>query len=120
MAEPASINTQNPSVSPSALERMNQGVRRSRVSEDSLADMDRYEAFSQVLSRLNDGKQITFTPDNVYRGDRFLIFSGSRQSQTVTFRRRRDGVWVMRFDGDEPMLLENAPESFWKSIIKNS
>ena len=74
--------------------------------------------FSQVLEAIYDGMQITFTPDNVADGDNFLIFS-AYDSITATFHTNRVPYWV-EFDEDEPILLENCPDSFYESIIKNA
>lgn len=74
--------------------------------------------FSQVLDVIYDGMKITFTPQNVAWGDHFLIFS-AHKSCTVTFHTNSVPYWV-DFDGDEPMLLENCPDSFFESIIKNA
>lgn len=74
--------------------------------------------FCKVLDVIHDGMQITFTPDNVAVGDNFLIFSAYK-SCTCTFHTSHCPYWV-EFDGDEPMLLENCPDSFFRSIIKNA
>ena len=79
--------------------------------------MKNYELFSKVLGKLKDGMKITFTPSNVAAGDSFLIFSCC-EKQTVTFHTRRVPFW-MEFEDDEPMLLEDAPDSFYRSILKN-
>ena len=83
--------------------------------------MSRYELFSKLLKKL--GKQteweIVFTKDNVADGDDFLIFGSWRKSIKVNLKRGRSGIWVVYFDCDEPMLLENCGESFWRSILLN-
>ena len=76
-----------------------------------------YDLFSQVIGKLKDGMKITFTPKNVAFGDTFLIFSCCKK-QTVTFHTKYVPYWI-EFDGDEPMLLEDAPDSFYRSILKN-
>ena len=76
-----------------------------------------YKLFSEVLGKLNDGKTITFTSKNVARGDSFLIFS-AHKSCTCTFK-RYGGLLYVLFEHDEPMLLENCPDSFLRSILKN-
>jgi hypothetical protein len=76
------------------------------------------DLFSQVLNVIYDGRKITFTPDNVASGDRFLIFSAYK-SCTVTFHTNVVPFWI-DFDVDEPMLLENCPESFFESILLNA
>ena len=77
-----------------------------------------YDLFSKVLGKLKEGLTITFTKSNIAEGDRFLIFGCGYDSCTVTFKRPRDLWWVC-FDNDEPMLLENVPDSFLRSILKN-
>ena len=79
--------------------------------------MRNYELFDNVLKAIYDGMEITFTPKNVAYGDRFLIFS-AYDKITVKFHTRSVPFWV-EFDGDEPMLLENCPDSFFESILKN-
>ena len=74
------------------------------------------DLFSRVLSKIKDGMSITFTLDNVAEGDDFLILYPDRPCK-VTFK--RFGLWYVLFDGDEPMLLEDCPESFYESILKN-
>ena len=75
------------------------------------------DLFSKVLDKIYDGMKITFTPDNVAYDDRFLIFSAYKKI-TVTFHTNVVPYWI-DFDCDEPMLLENCPESFLRSILKN-
>ena len=70
------------------------------------------DLFSQVLDVIHDGMKITFTPNNVAWGDHFLIFSAYKKTNSVPY-------WI-DFDGDEPMLLENCPESFFESILLNA
>ncbi len=77
-----------------------------------------YELFSTVLNKLKEGMSITFTKDNVADGDRFLILGCGYDSCTVTFKRPCDLWWVC-FDNDEPMLLEDCSDSFYRSILKN-
>ena len=75
-----------------------------------------YDLFSEVLDKIQDGMTIIFTPYNVAWGDDFLIFSATKEIK-VTFK--NFGLWYVLFDGDEPMLLEDCPESFFESILKN-
>ncbi len=77
-----------------------------------------YQLFGQVLSQLKEGMSITFTRNNIADGDDFLILGCGYDSCTVTFKRPGDLWWVC-FDNDEPVLLENCPDSFLRSIIKN-
>ena len=77
-----------------------------------------YMLFSEVLSKLKDGLTITFTKDIVADGDRFLILGCGYDSCNVTFKQPHE-LWWVYFDNDEPMLLENVPDSFLRSILKN-
>jgi hypothetical protein len=74
------------------------------------------DLFEKALDLIKDGMSIVFTPKNVAYGDRFLIFSACKELK-VTFR-WHNLLWV-EFEGDDPMLLENCPDSFLESIIKN-
>ena len=74
--------------------------------------------FSEVLHKVDDGTEITFTPDNVAEDDDFLIFSCCKQVK-CTFKRSGSGLLWVWFDNDDPMLLEDCPDSFYKSILKN-
>ena len=81
-----------------------------------------YDLFDKVLDLIygyeGEGDlTITFTPDNVAEGDHFLIFS-AYDSITCTFVAHTP--IVVLFDCDEPMLLEDCPDSFLESIIKNA
>ena len=81
--------------------------------------MDRnYKLFDEVLKKIEDGMQITFTPKNVAYGDTFLIFNKYCRKQTITFHTKCVPFWI-EFDGDEPMRLEECPDSFFESILKN-
>ena len=79
--------------------------------------MNEKSLFEQVLEKIHDGLQITFNRSNVAEGDDFLIFSASK-SCTVTFHTKHVPYWL-DFDNDEPMRLEDVPESFLRSILKN-
>ena len=74
--------------------------------------------FVQVLGKLKEGLTITFSKTNIADGDRFLILGCGYDSCKVTFKRPCDLWWVC-FDNDEPMLLEDCPDSFYRSILKN-
>lgn len=78
----------------------------------------RTDLFSMVLASIHDGMKITFTRKNVAFADSFLIFSRYRPKQTVTFHTKHVPYWI-DFDGDEPMLLEDVPDTFLQSILKN-
>ena len=73
--------------------------------------------FSEVISRIKNGMSITFTTENIADGDDFLILYPDRPCK-VTFHTDSVPYWV-DFEGDEPMLLEDCPESFYRSILKN-
>jgi len=78
-----------------------------------------YDLFGKILEKITDGMTIVFTPDNIAEGDDFLLFGSWRKSVTVSFRYSSSGLVRCYFDGNEPMLLEDTPESFWRSIEKN-
>ena len=75
------------------------------------------DLFGQVLAKIQDGMTITFTKDNIADGDNFLLLGCGYDSCTITFR--CFGLWYVLFDNDEPMLLEDCPDSFYRSILKN-
>ncbi len=77
-----------------------------------------YDLFCQVLEKVREGLTITFTKENIAPGDNFLILGHGYDSCTITFKRPGDLWWVL-FDNDEPMLLEDCPDSFLRSILKN-
>ena len=74
--------------------------------------------FSEVISKIKDGMEITFTPKNVERDDDFLIFNEPTDKTTVKFHTNRVPYWV-EFSNDEPIRLEDCPSSFLRSILKN-
>ena len=78
----------------------------------------RINLFCKVLEVLEDGMKITFTPDNIADGDDFLLFGYGYLKQTITFK-RMGNLWGVIFENDSPMLLEDCPESFYESILKN-
>ena len=73
--------------------------------------------FEHVLRKIKDDMTITFTKDNIADGDNFLLLGCGYDSCTITFR--CFGLWYVLFDNDEPMLLEDVPDSFLRSILKN-
>ena len=77
-----------------------------------------YELFDKVLQKIEDGMTITFTKDNIAEGDDFLIFSAYSEIK-CTFKRSGNGLIWIWFDCDEPMLLEDVPACFFRSILKN-
>lgn len=77
-----------------------------------------YSLFTKVLGKLKEGMSITFCQNNIAEGDGFLILGCGRDQVKVTFRRPGDLWWVC-FEGDEPMLLEDCPDSFFRSILNN-
>jgi hypothetical protein len=79
-----------------------------------------FELFISVLTKIRTmiGKSITLTREDVASGDTFLIFS-AYDSHTITFKRRSDGVIVLLFDNDDSILLEDCPDSFLRTLIKN-
>ena len=77
-----------------------------------------YDLFGKVLGKIREGLTITFTKDNIAPGDHFLIMGRGCDSCTITFKCPGDLWWVC-FDNDDPILLENCPDSFLRSILKN-
>jgi len=75
------------------------------------------DLFNEVISKIKDGMSITFTLENIADGDDFLILYPDRPC-TVTFHTKSVPYWV-DFEGEEPMRLEDCPESFYRSILKN-
>lgn len=82
--------------------------------------MTDYEIFDELLTKLRgmEGKSITLTKNDISPNDNFLIFS-AYDSITITFKKRYDGVWVLIFDCDDKILLENCPPTFWRTLLKN-
>ena len=82
--------------------------------------MTDYEVFDTLLTKLRgmNGKSITLTKDDVYPNDTFLIFS-AYDSITITFKKRKDGVWKLLCDVDDSILLEDCPPNFWRTLIIN-
>lgn len=78
------------------------------------------DLFGKVLDKVYSmiGKSITLTRENVASGDRFLIFS-AYDSHTITFTRNFGGVITLLFDHDEPILLEDCPDSFLHTLNQN-
>ena len=79
-----------------------------------------FELFLSVLAKIRTmiGKSITLTREDVASGDTFLIFS-AYDSHPITFKRRYDGVIVLLLDNDDSILLEDCPDSFLRTLIKN-
>ena len=79
-----------------------------------------FDLFSRVLDKIYPmiGKSITLTPNDIVAGDRFLIFS-AYDSHTITFTRNFGGVITLLFDHDDPILLEDCPDSFLKTLDYN-
>lgn len=78
--------------------------------------------FSKVLNLLGkkgSGFKIKFNEGNVADGDNFLNLSYWKEIE-CEFTRGLGGIWWVSFDGDDSMPLENCPESFFGSILKNA
>ena len=78
------------------------------------------KVFDKVLDLMSKHGElkITFTPENVAEGDDFLIFS-AWQTHTCTIKFVSSGIMVF-FDHDDPLHLEDCPDSFLESIVKNA
>ena len=77
-----------------------------------------YSLFGEVLSKIKDGITFTFTANNIAEGDDFLIFNDDKEKTTITIHTKSVPYWV-EFSNDEPMRLEDCPDSFLRSILKN-
>ena len=77
-----------------------------------------YSLFGEVLSKIKDGITFTFTANNIAEGDDFLIFNDAKEKTTVIIHTKSVPYWV-EFSNDAPILLENCPDSFLRSILKN-
>lgn len=75
------------------------------------------DTFSKLLSLIKDGMAITLTKKDCLPWDNFLIFSACRK-QTITLHTKYVPYWV-EFDADEPMRLEDCPDSFFETLIHN-
>ena len=76
--------------------------------------------YFKVLDSIHDGMRIVFTPDNVADGDDFLIFSNANNNRITATFHMTSVPFIVEFDCDEPMRLEDCPDSFLRSIIKNA
>ena len=76
------------------------------------------DTFSRLLSKIKDGMTFTLTKKDCDPYDSFLIFSKTYPKQTITLHTKYVPYWV-EFDGDEPMRLEDCPESFFDTLLLN-
>jgi len=72
----------------------------------------------KLYKKIKDGMKITLTEKDVAEGDDFLIFNNPEETQTITIHKNRVPFWL-EFDKDEPILLEDCPESFYRTLLKN-
>jgi hypothetical protein len=77
-----------------------------------------YSLFGEVLSKIKDGITFTFTASNIAEWDDFLIFNDNKEKTIITIHTKSVPYWV-EFSNDEPILLEDCPDSFLRSILKN-
>lgn len=77
-----------------------------------------HQLFARVLNKICEGMTITFTENTIAEGDSFLILGCGYDKCEVSFH-CHGGLWWVYFDNDEPMLLEDVPDSFLRSILKN-
>ena len=75
-----------------------------------------YSLFSQVLGKIKNGMTITLREKDCV--DSFLIFNDADETQTITFHTNRVPYWL-EFDKDEPILLEDCPDGFLRTLLKN-
>lgn len=85
---------------------------------EEIYKLNSYELFGKLLENLKVGMEFIFTPKNVFPGDDFLIFSAYDEIK-MTYKRTNWGIAWLEFDCDEPMLLENTPDSFRRTILLN-
>lgn len=76
------------------------------------------EIFSTLIDNIKDGMTFVLDEGKTAPFDNFLIFSDFYPEQTITLHTRSVPYWV-EFDGDEPMLLENCPVSFFRTLLMN-
>lgn len=81
-------------------------------------DHNRYDLFDAVLDNIEEGMQIKLTEKDIAPFDDFLMLGCGFESITITFRRPND-LWWIDFEEDEPMLLEDCPTSFYRTILEN-
>ena len=82
-------------------------------------NMANFDVFSELLNKLEnmEGKSITLTKADC-PNDNFLIFGFGYDEHTITFKRRwRDNLWMVCIKGDEPILLEDCPPSFYRTLV---
>lgn len=80
------------------------------------------DIFSELLKKLNGRNEVSiiFNKNNIYEDDNFLIQVYYRnKEEKIILKRSNSGIIYVLFENDEPILLENCPKSFWKSILKN-
>lgn len=80
------------------------------------------DLFGKVLNKIYGmiDKSITLTEKDLHPTDHFLLLGkNTSESCTITFKRTNSGLIMLLFDNDEPILLENCPESFYKTLLKN-
>lgn len=80
------------------------------------------DLFEKVLNKVCNmiGKSITLTEKDLHSTDHFLLLGkNANKSCTITFKKTNNGLIMLLFDNDEPILLENCPESFYKTLLKN-
>ena len=77
-----------------------------------------YDLFDKVIKAIYSGEltEITFTKDNIAEGDEFLNLDTYPDIKCEFIPRC---PIVVTFDCDEPMLLEDCPDSFLESIALN-
>lgn len=79
---------------------------------------NRTEIFSALIDNIKDGMTFVLDEGKVAAFDSFLLFSDTYPTMTITLHTRSVPFWV-EFDGDEPMLLENCPVSFFRTLLMN-
>ena len=74
------------------------------------------DIFWELLNKIKDGMTFTLTEKDIAEGDHFLIFSAYKQ-HTITIH--CSCPFWLEFKGEEPILLENCPTSFYETLLLN-
>lgn len=96
---------------------MNKPLFDPELLEACYEEENRSDIVDALYSNLKDGMTFTLTKKDTAYEDNFLIFS-STNKQVITIHMNRVPWWI-EFDGDEPMLLENCPTSFYRTLLLN-
>lgn len=82
-------------------------------SDYVLALTPKKTVFELLLRFIKEGDELYLSPMNVYKKDRFLLFSEDK-GQTARFIRDKNDAWRVIMDNTQSILLKDAPASFWE------